>query len=122
MRRLVYNFLGFIFFVLGAIGAFLPVLPTVPFLLLSSYFFSRGSKRFESWFTSTRLYATYLEGMMKSHEMTLKRKLSILLPVSALLIFFFIVFNHKIVRWIIAVAFISKYLYFFLKIKTIEAS
>lgn len=120
MSRVVYNVLGLVFFSLGAIGAFLPVLPTVPFLLLSSYFFSRGSKRFDAWFKSTKLYDTYLEGMMESHQMTLKRKLSILLPVSALLIFFFIILYHPVVRGIIVIAFVSKYLYFFFKIKTIK--
>ncbi len=34
---------------LGFVGVFLPVVPTVPFLILASYAYSKGSPRFEKW-------------------------------------------------------------------------
>ncbi|HIT43929.1 TPA: DUF454 family protein, partial [Candidatus Avacholeplasma faecigallinarum] len=44
--RIIYCILGFITLGLGIIGVVLPIIPTVPFLLLTSFFFSKGSKRF----------------------------------------------------------------------------
>lgn len=49
LRKFIYNFFGFISLILGIIGAFLPLLPTTPFLLLSGYLFSKGSKEFHDW-------------------------------------------------------------------------
>lgn len=40
---------GSVSLVLGAVGIALPLLPTVPFLLLATFCFSRGSRRCESW-------------------------------------------------------------------------
>ena len=76
--RILNLLLGLFFFGLAAVGAFVPVLPTVPFLLLASFFFSRSSKRFERWFTSTRLYHDYLESYMRHRSMTRKTKVYIL--------------------------------------------
>jgi len=76
--RILYIGLGFLFFGLAAVGAFIPVLPTVPFLLLASFFFSRGSERFDRWFTSTRLYHEHLEGYLRHRAMTRRSKVYIL--------------------------------------------
>jgi len=73
--KILYIGLGFFFFGLGAVGAFLPVLPTVPFLLLASFFFAKGSERFNKWFTSTKLYKDNLEGFLRNRSMTRKTKI-----------------------------------------------
>ncbi len=78
--------LGFIFFGIGAVGAFLPMLPTTPFLLVSGFFFAKSSKKMTSWFKSTKLYKTYLNGCTNKEGMTLKVKLHILSMVTVLLI------------------------------------
>lgn len=118
--KFIYLVLAFIFFGIGAIGVVVPVLPTTPFLLLASFFFARGSERFNKWFLSTKLYKKYLEEFVRTRSMTLKNKLSILFPVSALLIVTFILINNLHARIVIASVFVLKYYYFFFHIDTIE--
>ncbi len=112
--------LGFICVAIGAIGIVVPILPTTPFLLLASFFLAKGSKKFHDWFMSTKLYKKYLESFVNSRAMTLKSKLTILLPVSCMLIVTFIFVNNLHARILLVVLFISKYLYFFTQIKTIK--
>ena len=89
--RWMYIFLGTLFLVLGIIGVFLPLLPTTPFLLLTSYFYTRGSERINNWFRSTTFYHEYVKGFRKG-ELTKKQKIKIIiscyicLAISAVLI------------------------------------
>ena len=118
--RVLFIALGFIFLGIGAIGIAVPILPTTPFLLLASFFFAKGSKRFHDWFLSTKLYKRYLESFVRSRAMTLKGKLTILIPVSCMLIITFILVNNIYARIVLIVLFISKYVYFFTQIKTVS--
>lgn len=117
--KVVLIILGFISMGIGIIGIVVPILPTTPFLLLASFFFAKGSKRFHDWFISTKIYKKYLESFVKSKAMTLKNKLTILLPVSCMLIITFIFVNNLYARIVLIILFIGKYLYFFTQIKTI---
>lgn len=118
--RILFIALGFIFLGIGAVGIAVPILPTTPFLLLASFFFAKGSKRFHDWFLSTKLYKKYLESFVKSRAMTLKGKLTILIPVSCMLIITFIFVNNIYARIVLVILFISKYVYFFTQIKTVS--
>ena len=118
--RVLFIALGFIFLGIGAIGIAVPILPTTPFLLLASFFFAKGSKRFHDWFLSTKLYKRYLESFVKSRAMTLKGKLTILIPVSCMLIITFILVNNIYARIVLVILFILKYVYFFTQIKTVS--
>ncbi len=120
MLKGIYIILGFIFFGIGAIGTFLPVLPTVPFLLLASFCFVRGSERFNNWFLSSSLYKKHLESFSKSRSMTRKTKIVILGFASMMLIMAFIFSANIYARMLIGAAFILKYYYFIFKIKTIK--
>ncbi|TVL68911.1 YbaN family protein [Brachyspira hyodysenteriae] len=118
--RILFICLGFLFVGIGAVGIVVPILPTTPFLLLASFFFAKGSKRFHDWFMSTKIYKKHLESFVKSRAMTLKSKLTILLPVSAMLIVTFIFVNNLHARIVLVILFITKYLYFFTQIRTIK--
>ena len=109
--------LGFVCVAIGAIGIVVPILPTTPFLLLASFFFAKGSKKFHDWFMSTKLYKKHLESFVNSRAMTL---MTILIPVSCMLIATFIFVNNLHARILLVVLFIGKYLYFFTQIKTIK--
>lgn len=73
-----------------------------------------------AWFMSTKVYKNYIEDFILTRSMTLKRKLSILLPVSTLLIFTFLLINNIYIRGLIAMVIIFKYYYFFKYIKTTD--
>lgn len=118
--KIVYLALAFFFVGLGAIGVVLPVLPTTPFLLLASYLFAKGSDRFHNWFIGTKLYKNHLDSFVKDRSMTLKTKLCILLPASAMLLLAFLMMNNIYGRATIVILVIVKYTYFFTKIETIR--
>ena len=118
--KILYIGLAFIFLGLGVLGVMLPVLPTTPFLLLASYFFAKGSERFHKWFISTKLYKNHLEDFIRTRAMTLKKKLSILFPVSTMLIITSILIDNIYVRIGIFLIIILKYYYFFAHIRTIK--
>lgn len=116
----IYIVLAFLFLGLGVLGVMLPILPTTPFLLLASYFFAKGSERFHKWFISTKLYKNHLEDFIRTRAMTLKKKLSILLPVSTMLIITAILINNLYARIGIFIIIVCKYYYFFAHIRTIK--
>ncbi|WP_195268525.1 YbaN family protein [Eubacterium sp. 1001713B170207_170306_E7] len=118
--KTLYLIIGFLFFGLGAIGVILPVLPTTPFLLVASYCFARGSKRFNDWFLSTRIYQKHLDSFVKERSMTLKTKISLLSFASAMLILAFCLVDVIYARILIIAVIIFKYYYFIFRIKTIR--
>ncbi|MEI0476921.1 YbaN family protein [Brachyspira pulli] len=118
--RIIFLCLAFIFMAIGIVGVVIPILPTAPFLLVAAFFFAKGSEKFHNWFISTKLYKKHLESFVQSKSMTLKSKLSILIPVSIMLIIAFIFVNNFHARIVLVVLLIAKYLYFFICIKTIK--
>lgn len=119
--KLLWLMIGIVSMVLGAIGVVLPVLPTMPFLLLASFCFAKGSDRFHKWFIGTKLYKKHLESFVTSRSMTLKTKLCILLPASAMLILAMFAMSNIYGRVFIVFLIIFKYIYFFTRIETVKA-
>ena len=117
--QILWLILGFAAIGLGAVGVVLPVLPTTPFLLLASFCLAKGSEKFHTWFTGTKLYKNHLDDFVQNRSMTLKTKLSILLPASAMLLLALAAMPNKYGRAFIVFLIIFKYVYFFTRIKTI---
>lgn len=118
--RSIYITLGCLCLALGAVGAVLPLLPTVPFLLLASYCFAKGSPRFYNWFTQTKLYQQHLQEFETSRSMALKTKILILSVSTAMMSFPLWLTNNRLVHLIVAVLLVIKYYYFIYKIKTVK--
>ncbi|MEH7235091.1 YbaN family protein [Bacillus sp. JJ1562] len=119
ITKFLYIVLGFLFLGLGVVGIVLPIIPTTPLLLLASFFFVKGSARFDRWFRSTSLYKKHLEGFVKRREMTLRQKLTILLTADAMIAVPFIILDSIAVKLLLVVVVIYKYYYFITKIKTV---
>ncbi|MGG4468236.1 YbaN family protein [Paenibacillus alvei] len=77
LYKWIYIVLGTVFLGIGLVGIFLPLLPTTPFLLLTSFFYTRSSERLNAYFRSTRFYEEYVKGFKKG-ELTKKQKIKIL--------------------------------------------
>lgn len=119
--KILFILIGFLSLILGVIGIFLPVLPTVPFLLLASWCFAKGSKKFHLWFESTSIYKNHLESFEKEKSMTTSSKIKILFITAAMLLF--VIFKYDILpmRITIIVLLIVKYYYFLRVVKTKES-
>ena len=118
--KIIYVILGFISMGLGIAGSFLPGLPTVPFLLLASFFFARGSERFHRWFTRTKIYKNYLEDFEKNRSMTLKAKIGLLCLSSTMIAFPIFLLKNNYLRLALILVVIFKYYYFIFRIKTLK--
>ena len=92
---------GFLFFGLAMVGVALPFLPTTPFLLVAAF------------------YHKVLEGYVTRRRMTVKAKLTILVPVTILLgIGFALMANVPVGRAVVAVVWVAHVVYFGFVVKT----
>ncbi|OOF37951.1 hypothetical protein BKK47_10710 [Rodentibacter mrazii] len=120
--KYIYILLGFISLALGIVGIFLPLLPTTPFLLLTLFFFAKGSKRLEIWFLSTSIYQKHLKSFNERRVMSKKTKMVILAFASSMLLIGFYFTPSIVGRSIIAALIVVKYWFFLFWIKTEEES
>ncbi|MDO4501322.1 MAG: YbaN family protein [Erysipelotrichaceae bacterium] len=123
LNKYIWIFIGIVSLGIGAIGAVLPMLPAFPFLMLAAYSFSRSSKRLHNWFVSTKLYKNNLEDYVAGRGMTVKTKIRIMITVTLLMSFGFVMMGRKgIVTGcaILSIVWIFHILYFIFGIKTIK--
>ena len=118
--KVIYIILGFLSLGLGLIGIILPILPTTPFLLLTLFFFAKGSVRFHTWFIQTKIYHKYLKTFAEERSMTSKQKWRLMFFVDLILLSSMIIINQWLVTVLLLVVGILKYLYFFTQVKTIN--
>lgn len=120
IKKIIFVIVGIISLLLGIIGTVLPILPTVPFLLLTSYCFARGSNKFEVWFKSSKIYKKYLENFILNKSMTLKQKIYISTFADIMIAFPLVILNNLYIKLFLIIVIIFKYYYFIFKIKTIK--
>jgi uncharacterized membrane protein YbaN (DUF454 family) len=65
MLRIILIITGFISLILGIIGIFVPLLPTTPFLLLTTFCFSKSSKRFNNILLNNKFLFKYIDDYKK---------------------------------------------------------
>lgn len=111
---------GLIFLVIGVIGIVLPIIPTTPLLLLASFCFIKGSKRFEVWFKGTKLYKKYVEDFLRHRSMTLKQKIFLNLFADLMIAIGFFSVDIIPVRILLIIIVLYKYYYFATQIKTVR--
>ena len=120
IKKIIFVIVGVISLLLGIMGTVLPILPTVPFLLLASYCFARGSNKFEVWFKSSKIYKKYLEDFILNKSMTLKQKIYISTFADIMIAFPLVILNNLYIKLFLIIIIIFKYYYFIFKIKTIK--
>lgn len=111
--KLFYISLGFITLLLGIIGIILPVLPTTPFLLLTAFFFGKGSVRFEERYRNSKLYQKYLSEFIENRRMTKKRKWTLLIFVDIIIIISIILTDIILLKVFLIFIDIFKHYYFY---------
>lgn len=118
--KILFLIFGFIFLGIGILGIYLPLLPATPFLLLATCCFARGSKKFNEYFISTKLYKENIEPIKNKTGMTRERKMKILMMITFFLALSFYFVNSLHARITLLLVLIFHYIYFIFKIKTIK--
>ena len=87
-KKILYISLGVLGLGLGALGVVLPLLPAFPFLMLAAFCFGRRSE-------NTKLYQNNLETYVKGQGMTRKTKIRVMVTVTLLMLFGFLMMVQK---------------------------
>ena len=94
-KRMIFLIIGCVCLALGCVGIVLPILPTVPFFLATVFCFLQSSQKLYDWFLRTRMYKNNLKSYVKGGGMTAKTKAKILITVTALMVFGFVIMLRK---------------------------
>ena len=88
-------------------------------MLVAAFCFARSSQRLDDWFKGTKLYKQVFEGFVTKRQMTVRAKLSILIPVTVLMgIGFALMGRVPVGRIILAVVWVAHVIYFGFVVKT----
>lgn len=121
IKKVAYIVLGCIGVGLGAVGAVVPLLPAFPFLMLAVFCFARSSEKLHNWFISTKLYKNNLESYVESRSMTKKTKVRIMITVTLLMSFGFVMMDQvPIGRMVLAGVWAFHIVYFIFGIRTLQ--
>lgn len=121
IKKVAYIVLGCIGVGVGAVGAVVPLLPAFPFLMLAVFCFARSSEKLHNWFISTKLYKNNLESYVESRSMTKKTKVRIMITVTLLMSFGFVMMDQVPVgRMVLACVWAFHIVYFIFGIRTLQ--
>ena len=118
--NIILIIIGTISLVLGSIGIILPLLPTTPFFMLTLVCYAKGSKKFEKWFLSTKIYKKYLEKFLKIKAMTNGGKIKVLVLITLLISIPIILVNSLHLKIMLVVVILGHYIYFIFKVKSLS--
>ncbi|MGL4338302.1 MAG: DUF454 family protein [Turicibacter sp.] len=121
--KFIYRFtlisIGSLSLAIGIIGIFLPLIPTTPLLLLSTFLFSKSSRRFHHQLTRSRVYQKYGKDFIEHRQLTHQKKVILLTFASTMLAFPFFILEGIVFKLIIILMYIFLYYYFLYCIETI---
>ena len=119
IKKWIYIIVGCIGLALGAVGAVMPLMPAFPFLLLAAFCFGRSSERLDAWFKNSKLYRDNLADYVKGEGMPRAAKIRVMLLVTALFTFGFIMMRAVPVgRIVLLIIWAFHIWYFALRVKT----
>ncbi|HNW50550.1 MAG TPA: YbaN family protein [Prolixibacteraceae bacterium] len=75
MLKLLFILLGTLSLSLGILGIFVPGLPTTPFLLLTAFFYLKGSNKLYNWLINNKLLGKYIKNYQRRKGMTRQQKI-----------------------------------------------
>jgi uncharacterized membrane protein YbaN (DUF454 family) len=95
-KKYIFIILGSLFLTLGIIGIFLPVLPTTPFLLLTSFFYLKSSKKLHNWLINHKVFGEYIYNYITYKGVKKKDKIKslVLLYLTLSISFYFVDIIH----------------------------
>lgn len=118
ITKLFWIVLGFIGFGIGTVGVVVPLLPSFPFYMLTLFAFAKSSDRLHKWFMSTKLYKRNLESFVNKKGMTVKTKIRIMVCVTIVMGFGFLMMkNVPVGRIILAIVWVCHMIYFIFGVK-----
>lgn len=122
VKKTIWMVIGTISCMLGLLGVILPGLPTTPFLLVTIIAYSKGSKRFHTWFTQTKFYKKYLLLIHERRSITRKQKTYLMFWSDIVVSISFVMINQVILRLMLIVLVVVKYWYFHKFVTIIDRS
>ncbi|CQR47306.1 Inner membrane protein YbaN [Paraliobacillus sp. PM-2] len=120
VKKAIYILFGFIFMIIGFLGVVLPLLPSIPFLILASVCFFRGSDRLDSWFKGTRLYQNQVEPFLRERALTLKKKIWINIMADSMILISIFIVEYIWLKMLLILIALYKHYYFVFHIRTIK--
>lgn len=107
MKKKLILALGVVSLGLGMVGIVLPLLPTTPFLLLSTYCFSRSSEKFHRFILENKVFGQYIRDYNEKKGITLKNKIIAMSVLSVGIGYSFYKVSNIYMRGMLVVVFIG---------------